>query len=91
MSLRHRGRAPLIEITTASEASVFRTIEVTASAIVALAEQGQDASAVQLFLATSNRSRARRREIFRKRRFAASSAPQRRDHLYSRTSLSSRP
>ncbi|HMB52468.1 MAG TPA: hypothetical protein VKU40_04070, partial [Thermoanaerobaculia bacterium] len=51
-------RLPMVEITTTSEASVFRAIAVTASAMNTLAEQGRDLPAVQLFLATSNRTRA---------------------------------
>lgn len=45
-------RLPMVEITATSEASVFRAIAVTASALRSLSEQGRDVTALQLFLAT---------------------------------------
>jgi hypothetical protein len=48
----------MVDVTTTSEASVFRAVAVTASALRSLSEQGRDVAAIQLFLATSNRSRA---------------------------------
>ena len=52
------GGSPLVDITTTSEASVFRAVAVTASAVVSFGEQGRGLDAVQLFLATANRERA---------------------------------
>jgi len=49
---------PLVEVTTSSEASVFRAVAVAASALVNLRDQGQGASSLELLLLTPSRERA---------------------------------
>lgn len=53
-----REGLPMVEITTASEASVFRALAVAASALITLREQGRSLDAIELFLATASRERA---------------------------------
>ena len=52
------AQRPLVEVTTNSEASVFRALAVAASALVHLRERGRDTTALELFLATPSRQRA---------------------------------
>lgn len=52
------GARPLVEITTNSEASVFRALAVAASALIHLREKGRDTTALEVFLATPSRERA---------------------------------
>jgi len=49
---------PLVDVTTNSEASVFRALAVAASALVSLRERGRSPAALELFLATPSRERA---------------------------------
>lgn len=49
---------PLVEVTTNSEASVFRAVAVAASALVNLRDGGQDNDALELLLLTPSRERA---------------------------------
>lgn len=49
---------PMVEVTTNSEASVFRSLAVAASALVHLRDQGRPASALELLMVTPSRERA---------------------------------